>query len=334
MRPYPGTGRGPGRASLNPTRNAETLSHGKPTARIGLVLGGGAARGWAHIGVIRKLCAHGIPIHAVCGSSIGALVGGAFAAGRLEALAAWVQALDRVDVVRLLDPTLVGGGFIQGARLMEVMAEFVPPTPIEKLGTPFACTATDLRSGREIWIREGSLAEAVRASIALPGLFTPVRREGRWVADGGLCNPVPVSLARTFDVDWVVAVNLNSGIVGRHLGKNEEASLKSDTLQEGLQRITANLPAEWAARVRHLVAQGSEHDRGPGLLDVTATAINIMQDQITRSRLAGDPPDVIIAPRLKDIALMDFHRATAAIAAGETAAENAMPTIAALLDGR
>ncbi|MDZ7750479.1 MAG: patatin-like phospholipase family protein [Gammaproteobacteria bacterium] len=309
------------------------MASSKTTTRIGLVLGGGAARGWAHIGVIRKLIGHGIPIHAVCGSSIGALVGGAFAAGRLEALAKWVQALDRVDVVRLLDPALVGGGFIQGTRLMEVMAEFVPDVAIEDLDVPFACTATDLRSGREIWIREGSLPEAVRASIALPGLFTPVQREGRWVADGGLCNPVPVSLARTFDVDWVAAVNLNSGIVGRHLGRPEEAGLKSEALQDGLQRITANLPADWAARVRNLLAWGTDHDRVPGLLDVTATAINIMQDQITRSRLAGDPPDVIIAPRLKDIALMDFHRATAAIAAGEQAAENAIPTISALLEG-
>src|SRR6056297_1893759 len=158
---------GPGGTTLSPT---------KPAARIALVLGGGAARGWAHIGVIRKLRAHNIPIHAVCGSSIGALVGGAFAAGHLEALADWVQALDRVDVVRLLDPTLVGGGFIQGTRLMEVMVEFVPSITIEELEIPFACTATDLRSGREIWIREGSLSEAVRASIALPGLFTPVRR--------------------------------------------------------------------------------------------------------------------------------------------------------------
>jgi len=309
------------------------LSPTKPAARIALVLGGGAARGWAHIGVIRKLRAHDIPIHAVCGSSIGALVGGAFAAGHLEALADWVQALDRVDVVRLLDPTLVGGGFVQGTRLMEVMVEFVPSITIEELEIPFACTATDLRSGREIWIREGSLSEAVRASIALPGLFTPVRRKGRWVADGGLCNPVPVSLARTFDVDWVLAVNLNSGIVGRHLGGPEDTSLKSEALQDGLQRITTNLPADWAARIRNLVTPGSDHERSPGLLDVTATAINIMQDQITRSRLAGDPPDVIIAPRLSDIALMDFHRAAPAIAAGEKAAENAIPTISALLEG-
>ena len=299
--------------------------------RLGLVLGGGAARGWAHIGVIRTLEAHRLPIDVVCGSSIGALVGGAYAAGRLDALAEWVRELDRIDVVRLMDPALKGGGFLLGSRLMEEMAGFIPGDDIRDLPMPYACTATDLRSGRELWLREGSLREAVRASIALPGLFTPVRRDNRWVADGGLTNPVPVSLARSFDVDLVVAVNLNTGLVGRHLGKRGPRPGEAETLPEGLQRLLDSLPAEWTERARSLLARAGEREEDPGLLDVTASAINIMQDQITRSRLAGDPPDVIVAPRLQDVALMDFHRAATAIAAGERAGENAIPAITALL---
>lgn len=298
--------------------------------RIGLVLGSGAARGWSHIGVIQVLQEHEVPIHVVCGSSIGALVGGAFAAGHLERLAEWVLELDRVDVMRLLDPAINGGGFIQGTRLMEVMARYVPDVDIQELEVPFACTATDLRSGRELWLREGSLAEAIRASIALPGLFTPVLQEGRWVVDGGLCNPVPVSLARALEVDWVVAVNINTGIAGRHIRKYRPEP-RPDTLQDGLQRIAANLPPEWAASLQNLLTRDTDRGRSPGLLDVMAASINIMQDQITRSRLAGDPPDVIVAPHLSHLALMDFHRAAEAIAAGRQAAENALPAITALL---
>jgi NTE family protein len=315
-----------------PTDDASTAAMSGRDTRIGLVLGSGAARGWAHIGVVRTLLEHKIPIHVVCGSSIGALVGGAFAAGHLDRLADWVVDLDRVDVLRLMDPALNGGGFIEGTRLMDVMGDYVPDARLEELPLPFACTATDLKNGRELWIKEGSLSEAIRASIALPGLFTPVRREDRWVVDGGLCNPVPVSLARSFDVDWVVAVNLNGGIVGRHMSRQANQERKPDTLQEGLARIAKNLPPDWAASVQNLLTREGGHEPVPGLLDVMAGAINIMQDRITRSRLAGDPPDVIIAPRLSGLALMDFHRATEAITAGAKAAENALPAIQVLLE--
>ena len=188
--------------------------------RIGLALGSGSARGWAHVGVIRALEQAGIRPDLVCGTSSGALVGAAYAAGELDHFEEWLLGLRLTDMISLMDVNL-NGGLIKGERLMDFFRSNFIDRPVNELDMPFAAVATALHSGAEVWLREGSTIDAVRASIALPALFTPVMREGRILVDGGLVNPVPVSLARAMDADVVIDVDLNSDMLGRHTRKNQ-----------------------------------------------------------------------------------------------------------------
>jgi NTE family protein len=302
---------------------------GKP--RIGLALGGGSARGWAHIGVIRALQDAGIEPDIICGTSIGALVGAAYVGGELDPLEAWVRSLRLQTVVGFLDFSL-NGGLIKGEKLIGFFRSHFVDRDIRELARPFGAVATDLQRGREVWLREGPVTDAVRASIALPGLFTPVQLGGRWLVDGGLVNPVPVSLCRAMGADLVIAVDLNTDRLGRHLKPKpakmprKRAAAEPETLADAVRM-----------RIETGVSQlGINHEAGPkipAMLDVVASSINIMQVLITRSRLAGDPPDVTMAPRLADLGLMEFHRAGVAIDAGRRAAETIMPQLQARLDG-
>ncbi len=305
--------------------------------RIGLALGSGAARGWSHIGVIRALLGAGIEPEIVCGSSMGALVGAAYVAGRLDALEAWARSITRRDILGLLDLRLSGTGLIEGRRIMESFEAVVEDTPIEALPLPFAAVATNLATGREIWLREGSLREAVRASIALPGIFTPVQRGHRWLIDGGVVNPVPVSVCHALGAELIIAVNLNGEIAGRHGFRRRRArgaAVSEEARRpEVLGRFALDLPGALRERMSALSAQvlglGGE---GPGYFDVVFGAINIMQDRLTRSRLAGEPPDVLVMPRLAEFGLIEFHRATEAIAEGEAAVERILPALRVLVD--
>lgn len=307
-------------------------------ARIGIALGSGSARGWAHIGVLQALRAGGVDPHVICGSSIGALVGAACAVGDLDPLGEWVQSLSRGDVLRMLDLRLSGGGLIQGERLMRFFRSRAYDVPIEKLPRSYSAVATDLATGREVWIGKGSLLEAVRASFALPGLFTPVLRDGRWLVDGGLVNPVPVSVCRALGAEVVIAVNLNGDLVGRRMrtAGGGEAQPEPDARANAEEAMEENLLAQFAAQVTNTLRAGAAALMGPpgpdatpapGLFEVLSGALNIMQDRITRSRMAGDPPDVVIGPRLGHIGLMEFDRAREAIAAGVRATEYLMPAI-------
>lgn len=293
--------------------------------RIGLALGSGSARGWAHIGVIRALQAEGIEPEIVAGASVGAAVGAAYALGRLDELEHWACTLNLQQVVSFLDVSLAGG-LIKGARLIETFRQKLADVPIEELPMPFAAVACDLVSGREIWLREGMLSDAVRASIALPGALTPVERDGMVLVDGGLVNPVPVSLCRAMGADAVIAVDLNSDIVGRHLRRRKRAPAAAaedagvadavmSRLQQGIARLATGIGGD-----------------GPSLLDILAASINIMQVRITRSRLAGDPAEVLVTPRLAQLGLLEFHRAHEAIEAGRRATEHAMPQLRQLLE--
>ena len=298
---------------------------------VGLALGGGSARGWAHIGVIRALADAGIEPDIVCGTSIGALVGAAYVDGDLDRLEAWVRSLRLQTVVSFLDFSL-SGGLIKGDKLIEFFRSHFVDRDIRELARPFGAVATDLRRGREVWLREGSVSDAVRASIALPGLFTPVQREGRWLVDGGLVNPVPVSLCRAMGADLVIAVDLNADLLGRHLrpdparAPHPRAAAEPETLAETVM-----------ARIQNGMSQlGINQENGPkppAVLDVLASSINIMQVLITRSRLAGDPADVMVTPLLAHLDLMEFHRAGVAIEAGRRAAEAALPQLRARLEG-
>ena len=289
--------------------------------RVGLALGGGSARGWAHVGVIRALEQAGIKPDLVCGTSIGALVGAAYAAGELEHFEQWLLGLGIADVLSFLDVGL-SGGVIKGERLMEFFRLNFIDRPVEDLAMPFAAVATALHTGAEVWLREGSTIEAVRASIALPALFTPVVHEGRVLVDGGLVNPVPVSLARAMGADIVIAVDLSSDILGRYLREEPEPGVSGALLSEWRQKLQENLGAL-------IPAHPDDDPKLPSMLDVVASSLNIMQVRITRSRMAGEPPDVIVAPRLAHLGLLDFHRGKEAIEAGERAVAAALPSLSA-----
>jgi len=289
---------------------------------VGLALGSGSARGWAHIGVLRALDRAGIRPDVLCGASIGALVGAAYAAGELDRFEQWVLGLGIKEVVSFMDFNL-SGGMLKGERLMDFFRRNFVDRPMEQLGIPFAVVATALQSGAEVWLRNGSTVDAVRASIALPGLFTPARQDGRLLVDGGIVNPVPVSLARAMGADIVIAVDLNADILGRHLRPPPEAAQdnggnNSNERSDWVRKLQDNLGA-WLPEV------GADRPREPSVLDVVAASLNIMQVRITRSRMAGEPPEAVVAPRLAHLGLLDFHRAQEAIDAGQKAAEASLP---------
>lgn len=296
--------------------------------RIGLALGSGAARGWAHIGVIRALEAAGVKPDVICGTSIGALVGGVHLAGKLDVLEQWARELTRLKVLGYLDFQMARGGLIGGNRLTEIIARHLGDLRIEDLPVPFATIVTDLISGHEVWIRDGNLVEALRISISLPGIFAPARREDRWLVDGALINPVPVSVCRALGAHIVIAVNLHSDIIGRARAPD------ADLQREGGLDLTAELTAMEAAtgrttRLTSILQRvfGRSADV-PSMFAVMVQALNIMLDRVARSRLAGEPPDVLVLPRLGHIGLMEFDRAGEAIAEGMNAANRALPDLA------
>lgn len=295
------------------------------TPRIGLALGGGSARGWAHIGVLRALEDAGVVPDIVCGTSIGALVGAAYVDGDLDQLDDWVRSLSLQTVVSFLDFSL-GSGLIKGEKLIAFFRSHFVDRDIRELARPFGAVATDLRSGREIWLREGRVSDAVRASIALPGLFTPVQRDGSWLVDGGLVNPVPVSLCRAMGADRVIAVDLNADLLGRHL-KPPSARVSRQIPPPESETLADTVMARIQTTMAQLGLDQDDGPRPPAMLDVLASSINIMQVLITRSRLAGEPADVLVTPRLAELGLLEFHRASLAIEVGRHAVESVLPQL-------
>lgn len=299
--------------------------------RIGLALGSGSARGWSHIGIIESLLEAGIEPDIICGSSIGSLVGAAYVAGRLTELRQWAETVTWWEIVALMDVRLSGGGLIDGNYVVEFLRGLGIGDPIERYSKPYAAVATDLATGREIWLQSGLIHEAVRASISLPGLFSPVRIGDKWLMDGGLSNPVPVSVCRALGADVITAVNLNGDLLGRRFKSKPDALAPATPARvpsEILGRVLSHLPAavrEQAALIApQLLPQGLSK---PGYFDVLVDAINIMQDHITRTRLAGEPPHVMLVPRLSNIGLMEYNRAKEAIAEGRACVEEALPML-------
>lgn len=294
-----------------------TLARKRRPPRLGLVLGSGAARGWAHVGVIRALERAGVRADVVCGTSVGALVGAAYATGEFERFCTGATGMRRGDVFSFMDLGL-SGGLLKGERFMAFVGRAFEDRPIEDLAIPFAAVATSLETGAEIWLRTGSTLSAVRASMAMPGVFTPIITDDGILVDGALVNPVPVSLARAMGADVVIAVDLSSGIVGRGFvvkaARAQQPSQVGDFLRRNLSRI-------WPTDAT---------SRPPSFVDVVASSLDVMQVRITRSRMAGEPPDLIVAPRIGDIGLLDFHRADDAMREGERAMTAALGGLAIL----
>jgi NTE family protein len=284
--------------------------------RIGLALGSGSARGWAHIGAIRALEERGVKADLVCGTSIGALVGAAYASGELDRLEKWVTGLAWTTVVRLMDLTW-RGGLIRGQRLFTLFRTIFQDRDIDGLPIPFGAVATELYSGRELWLRHGNVLDAVRASCAMPGLFTPVIRENVVVVDGGLVNPVPVSMCRALGAEVVIAIDLSWGKLGSYRDRGQVMAPRE-------------VPG-WLARLRpgwvDKGAKPKDQPMIPSIFEVFSTSLDVVEMRVARSRLSGDPADVLITPLLPDFATMDYHRAREAIDEGRAAVERMGPLL-------
>lgn len=290
---------------------------GKPARKSGiaLALGGGAARGWAHIGVLRALDEAGIAVDMIAGTSIGALVGGCYLAGKLDELEDFARSLTKRRIFGLLDFHLGGNGLLGGWKLTQRMQQHMNGLSFADLGKPFVCVATEIRTGHEIWLAEGSLITAMRASYALPGVFEPVSCNGRVLFDGALVNPVPVSVCRAYEQRLVVAVNLHYDLYGRAAVIKHSAD---------------DLVVERDATPGRPSADARSHEARLGITGVMVEAFNIIQDRISRARLAGDPPDLSLQPKLGHVGLSEFHRADEAIKAGYDSAKAALTEIVRL----
>ena len=285
-------------------------------AKLGIALGSGSARGWAHIGVLRALTEQGIAPDFIAGCSMGAMVGAACAAGRIEELETWALSLDWKGVVGLLDLGL-RGGLIKGDRLLNVFHGQFVECQFSELALPFAAVATDLATGKELWLREGKVSDAVRASCTVPGLFQPAWRDGRYVVDGSVVNPIPVSLCRAMGAEVVIAVDLGSHMNRRFPRDSEEPS------NAGPQR----------RRLFNVLGPPKRPGVAPpSIVDTLLGAIDVMQERIAQARLVSEPPDILLAPSLGMLGPFEYHRAALAIAEGRAAVAQNLPAILGALE--
>lgn len=284
--------------------------------KIGLALGAGCARGWAHIGVLRALHEAGIHPDIVAGTSIGAVVGGCYVAGELDAVERFARDLTRRKVLGFLDFNFSGSGLITGQRLRNVLDERMQDASIENLTKRFVAVATEIGTGHEVWLSRGRIVEAMHASYALPGIFRPVAIEGRWLFDGALVNPIPVSVCRALGARYVIAVSVNSEMSGRGTVIPQLDALPPPPEPEPVR--DEGVLARNGRAVKKLLQRQlfGRTDNSPGISRVMVEAFNVVQDRISRSRLAGDPPDILIQPRMPDCGLFDFHRADEFIQSG------------------
>lgn len=300
-----------------------------PPAGIALALGGGMARGFAHIGVLRVLEKNGIKPTIVAGTSIGAVVGAAYLAGKLDDLEDWARSLNRVKILSYLDFRVRAAGMIGGKRLSTLLEANFQDMTIEDLEHPFVTIAADLLTGHEVWIRKGNLIEAIRASFALPGVFPPVERNGRFLVDGALVNPVPISPCQALGARMTIGVDLHADIIGKAAQPGSafpkvagfDMFNEDDVPKEEQKKFTSGLTKRLFRR----------EENSPSLFGVMISALSIMQDRMTRSRLAGDPPDIHIKPQIGHIGLLEFEKAAELIKEGELAAKRALPDIKAAM---
>jgi NTE family protein len=297
--------------------------------KIGLALGGGVARGWSHIGVMRVLEREGIVPDVIAGCSIGAVVAGCYAASRLDELERFALSLTKRRVLGLLDFRINGSGLIAGDRLRRLLDRDLGDMRVESLPLRVASVATELGTGHEIWLTRGSLVDTMRASYALPGVFEPVKLGGRWLMDGALVNPIPVTVARALGADLVICVNLSGdvrlrGTVIQSYGTETDKVEVVEAVMEERRRWGLFGPRREVPRIQR-------PSDAPGIATVMVDAFNITQDRIARSRLAGDPPDVMICPKLAPVGLFEFHRADECIELGRQATERALPDIYELI---
>lgn len=303
--------------------------------KIGIALGGGAARGWAHIGVLKVLEKAGFSPDIIAGTSIGAVAGGCYIAEKISELEEFARSLTRRRVFGYLDFNLAGSGIISGKRLCNALDQHLNGYKIETLPKRFTAIATEISVGHEVWLNRGSLVEAMRASYALPGIFKPVKVAGRWLIDGALVNPIPISVCRAMGANIVIAVNLNYDALGKGaIIHNHGSNVRQEDEQAALTEDPELNKMKGQTAAKHLLHRQffGRSSETPGISRVMMDSFNIVQDRIARARLAGDPPDISITPQLSGIGLFDFHKAELAIPAGENATEKVLKDIAHVVD--
>ena len=311
-----------------------TLGSGQ-RAPLGLALGGGVARGWAHIGATRALIEAGIKPDIIAGTSIGAIVGAAYLSGKLDVLEKWARSLNQRKIMGYMDVRWGGSGLIRGERLSRVLNHYMGDVQIEDLDQKFAAVTCDLRTGYEVWLQRGPIVPAIRASYALPGAFEPVKVDGRFMIDGALVNPVPVSTCRALGAHMVIAVSLNGDAFGP-MGSSHEIDLEDDPLDEDADPFELASQSLNKLRPDRLLLKSMLGEVKPGkspkIGSVMMGTLNIVMDRISRSRLAGDPPDVFVAPRIGHIGMMEFTKAAELIERGYAAMQHEIPLIRSVMD--
>jgi NTE family protein len=304
---------------------------------IGLALGGGVARGWAHIGALRALIEADIEPDIIAGTSIGSVVGAAYLAGRLDALEKWARSLDKRRVIQYMDLSWGGSGLMKGARLVKVLDRYLKNVNIEDFDRPFAAVACDLRTGYEVWLQQGPVIPAIRASYALPGAFEPILVDNRYMIDGALVNPVPVSACRALGAHLVIAVSLNGDAFGP-VGTSHEVDFDTEGVDERDMSEIAIMAQQSLNKLRpdrillKSLLGGTKPGKSPRIGSVMMGTLNIVMDRISRSRLAGDPPDVFVAPRIGHIGMLEFTRAEELIERGYRAMQHEIPLIRSVID--
>lgn len=299
---------------------------------LGLALGGGVARGWAHIGAIRALIEAGIKPDIIAGTSIGALVGGVYLAGKLDVLEKWARSLNRRRMMSYMDVSWGGSGFMRGERLARVLRHYMGDLEIQDLDRKFAAVTCDLRTGYEVWLQRGEIVPAIRASYALPGAFEPIKIDGRFMIDGALVNPVPVSACRAMGAHMVIAVSLNGDAFGP-IGSSHELALDDEDAADPFELAAQSLNKLRPDRLllQSMIGDGKS-GKGPKVGSVMMGTLNIVMDRISRSRLAGDPPDVFVAPRIGHIGMLEFTKADELIERGYRAMQHEIPLIKSVMD--
>lgn len=294
----------------------------KKEKKIGLALGSGSARGWSHIGAIEAIEEAGIPIHYIAGSSIGAFVGAIYATGDLPSLKEFALQMDWKKVVSYFDVVFPKSGFMDGKKVYDLFSMHTEAKTFDDFKIPLCMVATNIKTGEKVIINEGNIIEGIRASISVPGVFTPVRRGDLLLVDGGLVDPTPVSVVKEMGADFVIAVDLNSEIVGPHKKKQrktEQKPARKKQRHEIIERISNQYNSAEkvvVSQINKWFPSSPKTQKSPNIIDIMGLSIGIMQKQISRINLAIDAPDILIQPRLGDLGMFDFDQAERSIKEG------------------
>lgn len=273
-----------------------------------MALGGGGARGCAHVGVIKALLSAGLDIRFIAGTSIGSVVGGVFASGDLEPFEQYLLGIKWTDVVKYFDPGVPYRGLFKGNKVVKLLDQLITRKEFKDLVIPFTAVATNLETGEEVRLNQGKVIDAIRASIAIPGIFTPLKKGRRFLVDGGVVNPVPVDVARQMGAEVVVAVDLNHEFIREKLHSRKRRHLERNHI------------VEWLTPER------------PNIIDIIENSVFMMQNEITEKKMELNRPDILIRPELGSARIFDFHRSKELINEGFACMNRAIPALKEILD--